>query len=428
MTNSMINIPPKSNIKTAILFIFIIMNSPNLSAQTRNLTVEGNGDQMGVIHSTNANTSGLELIRGNNLSQLDWRIVNDNGEFKVQSQTNNFLTNGLTRISLNDSGYLNILTGEEASLSENGYLMLGGLSTQNLVLDQNEIQARTAVGAASLFIQAHGGDLVVDGNTFYVDASANEIGIGTASPQNKLHIMGGSDAGLEGGGYFQMGNITGSNIVMDQNEIMARRNGVASPLYFQNDGGEVSMGVSSGSLNAKLNIQDTGHQMYIRNENDTANDWWIGASAPTWSVGANKFIFDDDSNSNNPLLMLDGAVDGVGINTNVIPNGYRFAVNGNIICEEVRVELESAWPDYVFKEDYRLRSIEELEKSIQENGHLPGIPSAKEVENEGLQLGDMQKRMMEKIEELSLYVIQQNKRIIELNNQMVLLKTNPDEN
>lgn len=102
--------------------------------------------------------------------------------------------------------------------------------------------------------------------------------------------------------------------------------------------------------------------------------------------------------------------------------GYKLSVNGKVICEELKVELDQAWPDYVFEEDYELRSIQEMEESIQANGHLPGIPSAKEIEENGLEIGDMQKRMMEKIEELSLYIIDLDKKNKDLQQQILDLK------
>ncbi len=87
--------------------------------------------------------------------------------------------------------------------------------------------------------------------------------------------------------------------------------------------------------------------------------------------------------------------------------GYLFNVNGKIICTEAKVQLNSAWPDYVFKSDYKLPTLSELEKFISTNRHLPNMPSATEVEKEkGFELGDMQKRLLEKIEELTLYLIQ----------------------
>ena len=96
------------------------------------------------------------------------------------------------------------------------------------------------------------------------------------------------------------------------------------------------------------------------------------------------------------------------------PDGYRLAVDGNIICEEVRVELQAAWPDYVFHTNYELMSLADLEKSIQQNGHLPNVPTAQTVETEGMQLGEMQRIVMEKIEELTLYTIQQQKELEQL--------------
>jgi len=67
------------------------------------------------------------------------------------------------------------------------------------------------------------------------------------------------------------------------------------------------------------------------------------------------------------------------------------------------------WADYVFKEDYHLPTLEEVEKHIKEKGHLINIPSAKEVNDNGIQLGEMNKLLLEKIEELTLYIIKQEK-------------------
>jgi hypothetical protein len=91
----------------------------------------------------------------------------------------------------------------------------------------------------------------------------------------------------------------------------------------------------------------------------------------------------------------------VSIGTELTPLGYNLAVGGKIIAEELKVQLQAQWPDYVFTKDYQLPTIAEVEKQIKEKGHLANVPSAKE--------GEMARIQQEKIEELTLYIIEQNK-------------------
>lgn len=106
----------------------------------------------------------------------------------------------------------------------------------------------------------------------------------------------------------------------------------------------------------------------------------------------------------------------VGIATECVPSTAKLAVGGKIICEEVEVKLKgnNCWADYVFDNDYELKSLNEVEEYINENKHLPGIPSAQELAEEGLSVKEMLKLQMEKIEELTLYILDQDKRIKEL--------------
>ncbi|WP_320052058.1 hypothetical protein [uncultured Acetobacteroides sp.] len=87
----------------------------------------------------------------------------------------------------------------------------------------------------------------------------------------------------------------------------------------------------------------------------------------------------------------------------------RLDVNGTIRAKEVKVE--SGWADFVFKPDYQLKPLAEVEQFITANGHLPEIPTAKEVEQNGVSLGKMNAKLLQKVEELTLYIINQNKRI-----------------
>ncbi|WP_448105173.1 hypothetical protein [Pedobacter panaciterrae] len=100
------------------------------------------------------------------------------------------------------------------------------------------------------------------------------------------------------------------------------------------------------------------------------------------------------------------------------PKGYKLAIAGSMIAESVKVKLTATWPDYVFAKDYPLPSLQETEKHIQDKGHLPDIPSAEEVKVNGVDLGDMNAKLLKKIEELTLHLIEQNKRIEKLENQL----------
>ncbi len=95
--------------------------------------------------------------------------------------------------------------------------------------------------------------------------------------------------------------------------------------------------------------------------------------------------------------------------------------SGTAYCKELEVKLPP-FPDYVFDENYQLMSLDELELSIKKEKHLPGIPSAADIEENGIGVGTLQAKMMEKIEELTLYLIEANKEIEALKNEVRELK------
>lgn len=111
----------------------------------------------------------------------------------------------------------------------------------------------------------------------------------------------------------------------------------------------------------------------------------------------------------------------VGIGT-TDPGSFKLAVEGKLGARKVVVTQVSPWPDYVFSPQYRLPSLNEVERFIQANQHLPEVASAKEVEEKGLDLGDNQTVLLKKIEELTLYLIEQNKRMEQLEKSNEQLK------
>ncbi|MDQ0638322.1 hypothetical protein QF042_001887 [Pedobacter sp. W3I1] len=107
--------------------------------------------------------------------------------------------------------------------------------------------------------------------------------------------------------------------------------------------------------------------------------------------------------------MVVGADGKVGIGTEVFGT-ERLAVNGNIRAREIKVEA-TGWPDYVFQKDYKISSLADLDRYIKLNKHLPGIPDAQEVKENGIELGEMNKLLLQKIEELTLHLIEKDKTI-----------------
>ncbi|MCV9928245.1 tail fiber protein [Flavobacterium sp. LS1R49] len=102
----------------------------------------------------------------------------------------------------------------------------------------------------------------------------------------------------------------------------------------------------------------------------------------------------------------------------------KLTVNGKIHAQEVRIDLAYPMtvPDYVFANDYKLKSLQEVEEFIKQNSHLPEVPSAKEIEKNGLMLAEMNMSLLKKIEELTLYSIEQNKEIQKQNNKILILE------
>ncbi len=214
------------------------------------------------------------------------------------------------------------------------------------------IQLRSA-GVNKGFLQLSGDNVRIgtnsSNNNGYFVIRNNGADRVFVSPTGNLHIPTGSDASLNSNGFFMLGNTNASNIIFDNNEIVARNNGDYSTLILQHDGGSVRIGSAT------------------------------------------------------------------------VPTGYKFAVAGKVICEEVKVKLASSgWPDYVFDQKYNLMPLTDLKEFIETNKHLPGIPAAAVVEKEGFEMGEMQRKLLEKVEELTLHILELDQKIKELENKLTI--------
>ncbi|TPG36291.1 hypothetical protein EAH81_19660 [Flavobacterium pectinovorum] len=167
-------------------------------------------------------------------------------------------------------------------------------------------------------------------------------------------------------------------------------------------------------------VSDNRTALYLTGSVELAND--IGAdpimvfdSRLSDSSIKNRPLFSWDSYGNRKMILTSNGSLGIGTTTT---GTHKLAVEGSIGAREIKVQT-TGWSDFVFKKEYNLPTLEAVEKHIAEKGHLKNIPSEEEILKNGINLGEMNAKLLQKIEELTLYMIEQNKRMnkIEIENQ-----------
>jgi carbohydrate binding protein with CBM6 domain/Big-like domain-containing protein len=233
----------------------------------------------------------------------------------------------------------------------------------------------TALGAYTMYNANSGNSNVAIGRDglYYNASGSNNVGIGYQAAY--LTSSGNNNTAL--GFQALYSNTTGSNNIAI------------------GYGAQPADGISNGQLsiqNIIFGTNNTGTGSTL-----STGNIGIGTVAPSQKLEVNGNVLVD-----NQLFV--GTVDPT------TTTGYLLAVNGAAIFTMVKVKLNTAWPDYVFGDDYSLPSLAEVEKYIKENKHLPDMPSADEMKKQGIDLGDNQAALLKKVEELTLYIIDQNKQ------------------
>ncbi|OEK01912.1 hypothetical protein BFP97_10465 [Roseivirga sp. 4D4] len=285
-------------------------------------------------------------------------------------------------------------------------------------------------------------------------SESGNVGIGTNDPREKLDVRG----NIYMGGLnrrIYLGNYSGTTFglafsstypdygifytegAIDHVSISPNGNSTNGVLNVRGDG---KVGIGTNAPDNTLHIEgdllldvfgNSGHErgIYFREGFSTANKYNVsilaydhnggGSSPDGLSInGVDGVSFSTGSNTRNERMRV--AQNGnVGIGTTSPTE--KLEVNGTIRSKKVKVDA-NGWPDYVFASSYGLRTLGELESYIKENKHLPEVPSAKEVETNGLDLGDMDATLLRKVEELTLYLIQESKEKDDLKKENKELK------
>ncbi|CAL2078431.1 hypothetical protein [Tenacibaculum sp. 190524A02b] len=307
---------------------------------------------------------------------------------------------------VNIDGIINVTTNNDAVLNFNNT----DNSWQYMQFKQSgSRKAYVGLNSSNDFVvgKEKGGDIALLG--------AN-VGVGTNTPGSKIDIRGKERESFR---LFKEG-LTDKYLSMWHGSVGAviepiRTNGSVSSLFvggydnrtnvFIASRKEGNVGIGTINTNAKLTLNNKSNQEKILQ---------FGADGPThWfmGIGNNAGDYFHLGDNDEKYIVIRKHSGDVGIGT-LTTGGHKLAVDGSIGAREIKVESRT-WPDYVFTKEYTLPTLKEVEKHINEKGHLPNIPSAKEVKkNKGIELGEMNRKLLEKVEELTLYTIQQEKQLV----------------
>lgn len=374
----------------------------------------------------------------------------------------------------NNSGTISTVTNK--STGSNAFTMFGLVTDQanGGWLIKNSSTRTTDGGANTMTLRNDGGDLRLQGSNgtgVFVQGSDGNVGIGNANPLYKLQVTGNASIsnaihspnfsvitnlndlvnaapwygmGLsnkvlqgQGGTAVQVGSYWGINF-QDRMGSMVYSNG---QLGIGTDNPQAKLHVDGDAILGKhvfttdgieVNINKTGDRYALvdLHGDDTWTDYSArflrapGANAATYLEHRGTGPFYIFSHEAAPITFLTNTAERMKIDENgnvaigAQPSaGYLLTVAGKVICTELKVQVQP-FPDYVFDKKYNLRSIAEVEKHINDYHRLPGMPAATEVEKDGMSVGEMQTKLVEKVEELTLYIIAQQKQIDELKAQM----------
>ncbi|HET7117791.1 MAG TPA: hypothetical protein VFI29_14955 [Hanamia sp.] len=370
--------------KIIMLSLYLFISTELIYSQTNTFPTSGNvgigtTTPLEELHIQNGN-----LLLSNNLSSLTM------GTIKFSTNAYNYAWSGISGVS-NGQGW------DQMDLLF--YTAFGGPSEKmRLMANTGYLGIGTSTPAAKVHSMSTGEQLRLgyDANNYSAFTTSSTGGL-LISPSGKTFSLLGQEIYFDG---YQSGQ--------NQNSNSARLN-------FIGDGETAGFGIQAlnSAYYGTKDLVFYAHNGIVHNDYTSYDEVvrfrydgsvGIGTSTPQAKLDVNGNIY-----SNGKIFI--GTPD-ANTATKIAP--YSLAVNGSAVFTKAVVKLNSAWPDYVFSPTYKLIQLDSLEQFIKSNGHLPEIPKAETVEKEGLDLGNSQALLLKKIEELTLIVIEQNKRIEKL--------------
>ncbi|TDP59167.1 beta strand repeat-containing protein [Flavobacterium dankookense] len=442
--------------KSGLRFTNLTSNSAldNNTATDKFLTVNANGDVVLQKTATSAligtlTTNNNTITSNVNGSISNASIINSvtntiNSNNQLVTTINGVTSTPITFPSFTDTDAQSLsLVGNTLSISNGNSVVLPNF---NEVDGSTTNELQTLSQAGNIITLSNGGgsfqlptltdtdaqSLSLTGNTLSISngnsvvlPNFNEVDGSTTNELQTLSQAGNTITLSNGGGSFQLPTLTDTDAqsLSLTGNVLAISNGnsVTLPVpVFTGNGNITITGNGSTATPYLINSIDTS----IYTNNGSINQLSTTNGNRVVDMNSRNIWFNTANSPTNGKIYL-----GSTANYPSSTGNYKLFVEGGILTEKVKVALRSTanWADYVFADDYKLMPLADVEKFISKNNHLPGIKSASELAENGLDVAEMQAKQMEKIEELTLYAIEQDKKIKEQNQLISKFNTELEE-